>query len=266
MTSGRTPRALRRPERSRRRQRPAGPGRRAHLPGRAHADRACGRALGARGRRPSRAAGHQRPAPPPGRDRARARRTSSGTRRSYILDWMRSWRETRPAIIQLTGDPEPDLFAGLDPTLVAKADPNDARAIYLPLVMERLVNWAIVSAPEPGLGRGRLRRARRRAALGRGRARRCGSTRTIPWRRGRSTPRCSSDARRGPDGGALRRDPLPRPGHRSRRRPARGLALALRDVRDRERDRAPAEPPDRGGLHDARLAPHRGNVSARRTR
>ena len=38
-----------------------------------------------------------------------------------------------------------------------------------------------------------------------------------------------------------------------------GLALDLRHVRDRERDRAPPEPADRGGLHDARLAPHRGN-------
>jgi aminopeptidase len=73
-----------------------------------------------------------------------------GTSPGYILDWMRSWRETRPAIIQLTGESEPDLFAGLDPELVARADPNDARAIYLPLVMERLVNWLIVSAPNPG--------------------------------------------------------------------------------------------------------------------
>jgi aminopeptidase len=68
----------------------------------------------------------------------------------HILDWMGSWRETRPAIIQLTGDPDPDLFAGLDPTLVARADANDARAVYLPLVMERLVNWTIVSAPNAG--------------------------------------------------------------------------------------------------------------------
>ena len=68
----------------------------------------------------------------------------------YILDWMRSWRETRPAIIQLTGDAEPDLFAGLDPELVANADPNDARALFIPLVMERLVNWLIVSAPNAG--------------------------------------------------------------------------------------------------------------------
>ena len=68
----------------------------------------------------------------------------------YQLDWMRTWADTRPAIVQLTGDPDPDLFEGLDPVLVAKAEPNDARAIYLPLVMERLVNWVIVSAPNPG--------------------------------------------------------------------------------------------------------------------
>jgi aminopeptidase len=68
----------------------------------------------------------------------------------YVLDWMRSWRESRPAIVQLTGDPDPTLFDGLDPVLVAKAEPNDARAIYLPYVMERLVNWTIVSAPNPG--------------------------------------------------------------------------------------------------------------------
>jgi aminopeptidase len=68
----------------------------------------------------------------------------------YQLDWMRTWRETRPAIIQLTGDPEPDLFEGLDPVLVAKADPNDARAIYLPLALERVLNWVIVSAPNAG--------------------------------------------------------------------------------------------------------------------
>jgi aminopeptidase len=68
----------------------------------------------------------------------------------HMLDWMRTWGETRPAIIQLTGEAEPDLFKGLDPVLVGKAEPNDARAIYLPLVMERLLNWVIVSAPNPG--------------------------------------------------------------------------------------------------------------------
>src|SRR5262245_48442389 len=68
----------------------------------------------------------------------------------HILDWMRTWHETRPAIIQLAGDADRDLVAGLDPELVAKSDPNDARAIYLPLALDRLLNWVIVPAPNPG--------------------------------------------------------------------------------------------------------------------
>jgi aminopeptidase len=68
----------------------------------------------------------------------------------HVLDWVRRWSETRPAIIQLTGEPEPDLFAGLDQALVAKADPNDIRSLYLPLVMDQLLNWVIVPAPNAG--------------------------------------------------------------------------------------------------------------------
>src|SRR4249919_1990402 len=38
-----------------------------------------------------------------------------GVTPSYLLDWAGTWRETRPAIIQLTGNPDPGVFAGLDP-------------------------------------------------------------------------------------------------------------------------------------------------------
>jgi len=68
----------------------------------------------------------------------------------YLLDWIRGWAETRPALISLTGDPEPTLFDGLDPELVAKAEPRDVRMIYLPFVTERQLNWVIVPAPNPG--------------------------------------------------------------------------------------------------------------------
>jgi len=68
----------------------------------------------------------------------------------HRLDWVRSWRDERPALIQLTGDFEPDLLGDLDPGLVARSEPHDLRAIYLPLVAERLLNWAIVSSPNPG--------------------------------------------------------------------------------------------------------------------
>src|SRR4249919_2895700 len=33
----------------------------------------------------------------------------------HQLEWVRSWRETRPALIQLTGEAEPDLLSDLDP-------------------------------------------------------------------------------------------------------------------------------------------------------
>jgi aminopeptidase len=36
----------------------------------------------------------------------------------HLLDQVRSWRETKPALIQLSGDPEPELLSDLDPRLV----------------------------------------------------------------------------------------------------------------------------------------------------
>jgi aminopeptidase len=68
----------------------------------------------------------------------------------YVLEWVKGWAETRPALIALTGDPDPTLFDGLEPALVAKAEPRDFRSIYLPLVTGRKLNWVIVPAPNPG--------------------------------------------------------------------------------------------------------------------
>ena len=76
-----------------------------------------------------------------------------GVTPSYLLEWAGTWRETRPAIIQLTGNPDPGIFAGLDPVLVAKAEPRDLRALYLPLVTDRVLNWVIVPAPNEGWAR-----------------------------------------------------------------------------------------------------------------
>ena len=65
----------------------------------------------------------------------------------HILDWVRSWQESQPALVSLTGDPYPELLKDLDEKLVAKSEPNDMRELYLPLVMNRVINWVIVSAP-----------------------------------------------------------------------------------------------------------------------
>src|SRR5829696_1765130 len=47
--------------------------------------------------------------------------------RQAYLAGARAWAESRPAVIRLTGNPEPQLFADLDPTRVARLDPKDSR-------------------------------------------------------------------------------------------------------------------------------------------
>ena len=68
----------------------------------------------------------------------------------HQLAWVSSWRETKPALIQLTGEAEPELLADLDPALVGKSESRDLTNLYRPLVAESLINWAIVSSPNPG--------------------------------------------------------------------------------------------------------------------
>jgi aminopeptidase len=71
----------------------------------------------------------------------------------HLLDWMKRWAEERPALIVLTGNPEPDLLSDLDPVLVGKADPVELRAVGFDLVTRRRHNWTIVSAPNEGWAR-----------------------------------------------------------------------------------------------------------------
>ena len=68
----------------------------------------------------------------------------------HYVEEIKSWRETRPAVIHLTGDPDPQLLADLDPTLVGRARPQEVDKAYLPLVMDRVINWTIVAAPNEG--------------------------------------------------------------------------------------------------------------------
>jgi aminopeptidase len=63
---------------------------------------------------------------------------------------MRTWGDTRPAIIQLAGDAEPDLFAGLDPCswrrrIRTTRGPSTSRSSRT-----GLLNWVIVPAPNAG--------------------------------------------------------------------------------------------------------------------
>jgi aminopeptidase len=68
----------------------------------------------------------------------------------YLLDWIRRWPEERPALISLTGNPDPDLLADLDSALVGRADPKEIRALMAASISARRFNWSIVSAPNAG--------------------------------------------------------------------------------------------------------------------
>ena len=103
--------------------------------------------------------------------------------------------ERRTAFVNIVGEPDPNLFKGLDPERVAQS--VDARDPARVLGRVRQGPDAVDDRrlPDPRLGRAGLRRARRGAALGRDPRRPSGSTSPIRSPRGRSTSGCS---RRGP--------------------------------------------------------------------
>ncbi|MBA2741185.1 MAG: aminopeptidase [Actinobacteria bacterium] len=68
----------------------------------------------------------------------------------YMLDWVRRWDEENPALISLTGNPNPDLLADLDPALVGRSEAKDLRLAFLENIRGRHINWVIVAAPNEG--------------------------------------------------------------------------------------------------------------------
>lgn len=74
------------------------------------------------------------------------------------LDWSPPWMlnrieqigERHGAIISIAGEPEPDLFSGLDQERVAKARMKEVYATYLEVVTQRRANWTIVAYPTEG--------------------------------------------------------------------------------------------------------------------
>jgi aminopeptidase len=68
----------------------------------------------------------------------------------YLVDALRRWREDRPAVISLTGNPDPELLSDLDPALVGRSEPAEIRALSLQLVAERCINWLVAPAPNAG--------------------------------------------------------------------------------------------------------------------
>jgi aminopeptidase len=68
----------------------------------------------------------------------------------HQLEGIRAWRESRPAVIRLTGNPAPGLMDGLDPERLAKAQPVDLVAEVSPILTTNQVAWTVVGAPTPG--------------------------------------------------------------------------------------------------------------------
>ncbi len=68
----------------------------------------------------------------------------------HELEQFRRFAETHPAVVSLSGDPEPELLSDLDGTLVGRAEPQELRTAWSRLVADRAVNWTILAAPNEG--------------------------------------------------------------------------------------------------------------------
>jgi len=77
------------------------------------------------------------------------------------LDWSAPWAlskidyiaEHHGALIQISGDPEPELFADLDGARVGKTRAKEVAERYLGTMNKRLMNWSIVAYPNEGWAR-----------------------------------------------------------------------------------------------------------------
>src|ERR671919_453083 len=68
----------------------------------------------------------------------------------HLLELYRRAFDEHPALIALTGNPDPDLLGSLDPALVGRSEPKEIRKLSLELIAGRRINWTVVSAPNEG--------------------------------------------------------------------------------------------------------------------
>ena len=73
-----------------------------------------------------------------------------GTSQEHEFVRARGWKQTRPAMISLTGNPHPTLMDGLDPARLAKAVPIELVQETMPLITTNQVAWTVVGAPTKG--------------------------------------------------------------------------------------------------------------------
>jgi aminopeptidase len=68
----------------------------------------------------------------------------------HLMELYRRAFDDNPALLSLTGNPDPDLLGDLDPALVGRSEPKELRKLSLELVSGRQVNWSVVAAPNEG--------------------------------------------------------------------------------------------------------------------
>ncbi|SED41601.1 Leucyl aminopeptidase (aminopeptidase T) [Nocardioides exalbidus] len=73
-----------------------------------------------------------------------------GSVQEHQLVQARAWHETRPAMINLSGNPHPTLMDGLDPARLAKSAPIELIQELMPLTTTNKVAWTVVGAPTKG--------------------------------------------------------------------------------------------------------------------
>jgi aminopeptidase len=71
----------------------------------------------------------------------------------HLLELYKRAYDECPALVSLSGNPDPDLLGTLDPALVARSEPRELRKLSLELTAARRINWTVVSAPNEGWAR-----------------------------------------------------------------------------------------------------------------
>jgi aminopeptidase len=75
---------------------------------------------------------------------------------SSTTPWELAWVEALldgAAVVQISGEAEPELLSTLDQARVGKATPIEAMQVYLRAVNERIINWTIAAHPTEGQAR-----------------------------------------------------------------------------------------------------------------
>ncbi|GAB3590605.1 aminopeptidase [Angustibacter peucedani] len=68
----------------------------------------------------------------------------------HLVEGVKSWATTKPAVVSLTGNPFPTLMDGLDPERLAKSQPVDLISAFIPVITTNTVAWTVVGAPTVG--------------------------------------------------------------------------------------------------------------------